>query len=753
MARWLVAIWGILFLGGGLQARPIGGVYPDGTPTEADTIIWMDEVAILSRSPKAGHLPLAISPLSVSIFNQQKSEMLRLSAPKDLSMQVPNLLMPDYGSKMTSSIYVRGLGARIDQPAMGLTVDNIPILNKDAYDLDVMQITRMEVLRGPQSTLYGRNTIGGIMHITTRSPFEYGNEARLSYSSGHTFDGRISSHFPALKNDREELGLGISLRYGMSDGLFTNTYTGASCDEEQSGGVALKLGYHNHKGWQIENTLTGSIVAQGGYPYSSLEEGDIAYNDPCSYDRITLMDGLRIRHEGSALHIESMTSYQLLDDCMLLDQDFRPESYFTLTQSRGEHALTEELIFSPGRPNQSWYRWMVGGFGFGKWCDMAAPVSFKAQGLEELIIQNVAQYTGLTPEFATIPFPLHSDFDIRTQGAALYHESYFTMGHWYLTVGLRLDQEWSTMDYRSYTLYGCRIGAHEIAPFALEGRLKHASTQLLPKFSVLYRFGNQRLSTFYAAVSKGFKAGGFNTQMFSDVLQAALMKEMGASFDRHYDIQKVVQYDPEISWNYELGGHLHLFQGDVKLDWTLFFIDCRNQQLTVFPPGRTTGRMMTNAGRTHSYGAELTTSIQPARHLLLDLAYGYTHATFREFQSGENDYRGKRVPYAPAHTLSTRLHYEIPLGIRGFEQLTPMIDLCGAGDIWWNEENTRHQPFYTLLGASLRFELIKEYLLIDLWGRNLLNTHYNIFYFKSIGREFVQQGRPRTFGATLTVKF
>lgn len=740
----------MILLLGGLNAHPRGGIDPSLRPIEADTTIWMDEVSIVGHSVKPGRLPLAISPVAASIFTQQQVEQLHLTAPKELSMLVPNLLMPEYGSRMTSSIYVRGMGSRIDQPAMGLTVDNIPILNKDAYDLDLMEISRVEVLRGPQSTLYGRNTIGGVMNITTRSPLdEEGTELRLNYGSGNDFDVRLSSHFRAYEGDKSRLGIGVAANYGRMDGLFTNTFTGQKCDWDRTGGAALKVGWEHRNGWLIENSLQLSTLEQGGYPYRSLEEGDIAYNDPSGYERTALWEGLRIRHDG-AIRIESMSSYQLLDDCMTLDQDFRPESYFTLMQQRREHALTQEFILSPRKSRFTRYSWTSGLFLFGKWSDMAAPVEFKEQGLQELIIDYVEQYTGLTPHFDHTPFPFESDFDIRTRGAALYHESYLKLGRWFLTLGLRLDGEWATMDYHSATPYGCQIGAKRIDPIEAEGRLDNSFVELLPKFSVLYRMGAHRLSTLYLSASKGYKAGGFNTQMFSDVLQASLMAQMGASFDRHYDIEKVVEYDPEKSWNFEMGGHLHLWQGVLKLDWALFFIDCTDQQLTVFPPGRTTGRMMTNAGRTHSYGAELSATLQPTDHLRLEGSYGYTHATFRDYTSGDKSYRGNFVPYAPSHTLSARAGYEIEVGTPWLECIIPSIDLRGAGGIWWNEENSLKQPLYALLGATLRFEH-KNYAL-DIWGRNLTNTRYDLFYFKSVGREFLQQGNPRTFGATLTIK-
>ena len=92
---------------------------------------------------------------------------------KGVSEIAPNFFMPDYGSRMTSSIYVRGIGARIDQSAVGLNIDNIPYLNKNGFDFDMLDVERIEVLRGPQSTLYGRNTIAGLINVYTLSPMSW----------------------------------------------------------------------------------------------------------------------------------------------------------------------------------------------------------------------------------------------------------------------------------------------------------------------------------------------------------------------------------------------------------------------------------------------------------------------------------------------------------------------------------------------------------------------------------------------------
>ena len=139
----------------------------------------------------------------------------------------------------------------------------------------------------------------------------------------------------------------------------------------------------------------------------------------------------------------------------------------------------------------------------------------------------------------------------------------------------------------------------------------------------------------------------------------------------------------------------------------------------------------------------------PWQHLDLALSYGYTHATFRRYDNGRQDFRGNRLPYAPEHTGSLRAAWTLPTGVAWLGDLVFGADVRAAGRIWWNEENSLVQPFYALLNASIRLE--HEHYSLELWGRNLTGTHYDTFYFVSIGNAFLQAGRPRTFGITLNI--
>ena len=116
------------------------------------------------------------------------------------------------------------------------------------------------------------------------------------------------------------------------------------------------------------------------------------------------------------------------------------------------------------------------------------------------------------------------------------------------------------------------------------------------------------LGDVYASVTKGYKSGGYNTQMFSDVLQQRIMGKLGLV--ERYSVDEIISYDPEKTWNYEIGAHLLMFDGRLVLDAALFWIECRNQQLTMFPEGSITGRVMANAGRSRSRGAEISAKLE-----------------------------------------------------------------------------------------------------------------------------------------------
>ena len=690
---------------------------------------------------------------AATVVGRQQIERQRLVTVRDVSNLVPNFFLPDYGSRMTSTIYVRGLGARIDQPAMGLNIDNVPVMCKENYDFDLPDIARVEMLRGPQSTLYGRNTMGGLMNIYTLSPLSWQGTRIIAQMASHMSVKLGASHYAKL-NDK--LGLSAGVYYTTTRGEFTNEHNGKRCDWERQGSARVKLEWKPSSTLSVSNTLSASLSRQGGYPYKWLETGRIAYNDTCFYRRTSIMDGLTLTKHFDSWSLSSITSYQYINDNMTLDQDFTPMPYFTLTQARREHALTQELVARS--TDDETYRWLVGAFGFYRRYRMDAPVTFKDTGIASLIEEHVNKMNPYYPvKWNERSFELGSEFTNPSWGVALYHQSSLDWKRFTFTAGLRLDYEHSTLRYHSETHTGYDVmetatgNIYRSTSIDIDdsGSLSKHFVQLLPKFSVTYHLPTTARASIYASASKGYKAGGFNTQMFSDVLQQRLMGLMGIG--AAYDVNQIVGYRPEKAWNYELGAHFETTDNRLRADIALFYIDCRDRQLTIFPDGTTTGRVMTNAGKTRSLGAEASLNVNITDDLGLNLSYGYCDARFIRYNDGKADYKDRLVPYCPQHTLFARAFYTY--NIKGDSPWARAIildaDLKGAGAIYWNEANSLNQPFYALLGASVT--LAGKHYSLQLWGSNLTGTRYSTFYFVSISHEFLQQGRGRMLGATLRI--
>lgn len=723
------------------------GENPD---VSADTTVVLEGVSVTAIKQQSN---LSDIGSQVTVLDQRNIEQQGIVTVRSVSDLVPNFFLPDYGSRMTSTIYLRGLGARIDQPAMGLNIDNVPVLCKENYDFDIADIARVEMLRGPQSTLYGRNTMGGLMNIYTLSPMTWQGTRIIAEMASHWSMKLGASHYALLT---DQLGLSAGIYYTGSRGEYKNEYNGKNCDWERQGSARMRVVWQPSSSLTLSNTLSASVSRQGGYPYEWVESGRIAYNDTCFYKRTSVMDGLTINKLWNKWSLSSITSYQYIDDNMTLDQDFTPLSYFTLTQARREHAVTQELV-ARSRDEEA-YKWLVGAFGFYRRYHMDAPVTFKDTGIKSLIEDHINQVNPYYPVvWKERSFELGSRFTNPTWGVALYHQSSIDWQRFTFTAGLRLDYEHASLQYHSETHTGYDImdattgGVYRSSNIDIDdgGSLSKHFVELLPKFSVTYHLPTTARMSIYASVSKGYKAGGFNTQMFSDVLQQRLMGQMGIG--AAYDINDIVGYKPEKAWNYELGAHFESSNQRVKGDVAAFYIDCRDRQMTIFPDGTTTGRIMTNAGKTRSLGAEASLNIIFTDYCGMNLSYGYCDARFVQYNDGKADYRDNIVPYCPQHTLYAQAFYTFNINSESqwVNSITLDANVKGTGSIYWDEANSLRQPFYALLGSSITLD--GKHYSLQLWGQNLTGTSYSTFYFVSIGHEFLQRGRSRMLGATLRI--
>lgn len=689
---------------------------------------------------------------TVTQITAKEIDRLNILTMKDASDVVPNFYIPNYGSRITSSIYVRGLGARIDQPVVGLNVDNVPILNKDNYDFDLFDIDKIEVFRGAQSILNGRNTMAGQVNISTVNPWRFqGVRTMLELANGHSLKVGAGGYM----KQGTSFASALTAYFTKSDGFFRNAYDGKKLDTERQGCLRWKAAFHPSSNSSVMNVASLSLSRQGGYPYRSISSGVIAHDDTCYYRRNAFTDGLTVGWTGKRVLVTSVTSFQYIDDDMTLDQDFLPLPYFTLTQKRHEYAVTEDLYAKGTRGSITW---LGGVFGFYKDMDMHAPVTFKEHGVANLIEKHPNDMNPNYPiRWDERAFVLGSDFDVVTKGMALYQQSSLKSGNWDFELGLRLDVERSALHYRSncntgYTTYhilpdgSSEVYSHNPVVIDQSGDLSRTFVQFIPKIAVGYDLGAP--GRLYGNIAKGYKSGGYNTQMFSDVLQQKIMGMMGLT--EKYDVDDIVSYQPEKSWNFEVGGNFSFLDSRLSLNSSLFFFLCTDQQLTTFPDGLTTGRIMTNAGRTRSLGVELSADYSPLAGLMLRGSYGYTNAKFLNYDNGKENLKGKYLPYAPQNTVFLSANYVFPCKIGGFE---PSLNISGrgVGNIYWDDANTVSQPFYATLAVSAAIDNGKVSL--RLWGENITSTRYDTFYFVSMGNAFVQQANPCTFGATFRYVF
>jgi outer membrane receptor protein involved in Fe transport len=703
-------------------------------------------------------------PLSANTFSMTQIENINSSSTKDLTSFVPNFHLPEYGSQMTSSIYVRGFGTRIDQPVVGMIVDNIPVLNKNAFDADLFDLQRAEFLRGPQGTLYGRNTMCGLINIYTLSPFSYqGTRLNLDYSTANTFKIKASTY----QNPSQKFAYSIAANMHHTNGYFYNQYNDDLCDPSNSITLRNRLMWRPKASLSIENTISANLLRQGGYAYGLIIDGNtqpINYNDECHYNRLTLQEGIVMKKKLKKMDLSSVTSYQFLNDEMLLDNDFLPQSIFTLNQAQKEHVITEEVILLSNTQNKIW-SWKSGLYGFYKYNCMSAPVTFKEDGINQLILSNANK--GIQSAFpedrldiAEKQFAVNSDFTIPTFGIAAYHQSEFNVGKWMFTTGLRIDYEKDRMSYTNETdihyIFTLLMKDYKSLSCTMDGETEQAYFEVLPKFSIQYNINDH--NHLYAYAAKGYKAGGFNTQIFSDILQNKLkndiMHDLGMRFDgmgnESYNTDEAISYKPEYNWTYEIGGHFSWLDKQFTTNMSLFYIDCRNQQLTVFPKGKNTGRMMTNAGKSKSLGSEISI-LYSHKNLLLNGTYGYTHASFTEFDDGNHSYNGNYIPYSPLNTASIQAQYTFYINKKIVDKLIVIADWKGTGKIYWDEANSVEQSFYSLFGSSIIVQ--KDKFQLKGWCKNIGGADYNTFYFVSMGNSFCQKGKPRQIGVSIKYEF
>ena len=428
-----------------MTAMVLLSIFAAISPLE-DTLTQQLPVITITAPKELVPLDKVASAVSaISFETLQKSSTFR---PNALSSIIPGLHIPDYGASLTSTIYLRGLGSRMENPVMGLYIDGIPVIDKNAYDFDWEGVSRATMLHGPQGTLYGRNAMGGVLSLSTFSPCDdYRPTLRIEYGTANTVRAGIS--FTAGSN-------ALSATFRHTDGYFNNAYKNEPCDPYSGLSLRWKRVSNCDGNLTMTNTLSANISQEGGFAYGMWKDGKqqpVSYNDEGSYKRLSVIEGFRLRHHGNLLVTDATASLQLLADDMHMDQDYTDRSIFTLQQKELSGAGTMEITIHRADEEAVWQP-QTGLFAFGRRNQLSAPVTFKREGIETLILNNanshiptdIGQLAISDPEM-----PVNSDFMIDTWNTALFHESVFDLDRWLITAGIRFDYEGGNMDYDCIT--------------------------------------------------------------------------------------------------------------------------------------------------------------------------------------------------------------------------------------------------------------------------------------------------------------
>lgn len=748
----------------------------DEAVSDTSRVVDLDEVIVISQ-PKEGFL-LRQQPISSSAFGNTEMQQLGIRGISQLSDYVPSFTMPEYGSRLTSSMYIRGIGSRVNNTAVGIYYDHIPLLSKSAFNTHFYMLDRVDVLRGPQGTLYGANTEGGIVRIYSKNPMSYqGTDINLGLATGLQRKAEIAHyHRPS-----DRLAFMVAGFYSGQKGFFENTNLSERNDKMDEAGAKV------HLVWQPTDKLTFDLTSdyqytiQNGFPYGYYDvDQDYTFAPSTTtmntYRRQMVNTGLNISYDFGSLLLTSTTSHQYLWDRMQMDQDYVAEDYFHLMQQQKMNALTQELVLR-SKTDGIWQH-TTGVFGCYQWLHTDAPVTFgpAMNAMLNGIMQRVLPQ-GHTLTFDNFHVP--GDFKTPQFNLGIYHETNLKLADRLMaTLGLRYEFVQVKNDFETTALadltYSMSIPARNInmtvpIPYksAYAASFKRNSNQLLPKFGLTWNFDDEGSNT-YAVVSKGYRAGGYNLQAFSDIFQTE-MSSFGANFPRDgqviHDEEAVdklkdqIGYDPETTWNYELGTHLNLFDNKLKADVALFYTQIRNQQLSVMSPDYGYGRVIVNAGKSYSCGLEVALRGNAFdNHLTWGANYSYTNAKFKEYDDYDDarnpiSYKDQYVPFIPQHKFSVNADYRIDLCNPTFKALTLGANVKGQGKTYWEADNEQSQKFYATLGAHAALDM--GIVVLDLWTRNLTNTHYNTFlvYSKTTRQNFAQRGMPIQVGCDLRIHF
>ncbi|HNP23738.1 MAG TPA: TonB-dependent receptor [Panacibacter sp.] len=666
-------------------------------------------------------------PVSVTSLSAKEVTDYRLWNAKDISGIAPNLYSGNPGDNRNVTS-LRGIATTSYDPAVATYIDGVNQFSLDTYIGNLFDVERIEVLRGPQGTLYGRTAMGGVINIITKQPtnategfaeLSFGNYGRQRYSAG------IKT--PIVKN---KLFFGAALMYDKLDGYYTNESYNNHYDKQHATTGNYYLKWIASDNWNVSLNVKHQLARNNG-PFPLVFGVEDAFASPYQVNQNAVSEmvdnvfnsALSVKYTGRAFNFTSQTAYQsnyryYTDP---LDGDFSPIDGITVINNYGKpwnnvKAWTQEFRFSSPASVSSPWQWTAGAYFFIN----DAP-------------NKQATHFGKDAGYLGVP---DTDFSqivtskANKNGAALFGQATYAINKKLeLTAGIRFDYEHSKLnvlgqyqkDPNPEPIFDTRPDTTGTASF----------NAFSPKLNLLYHASAN--SNLYASYSRGYRPGGL-TQLGSDPSQPPLYK-----------------FDPENSNSFEVGIKNTLFNNKLRLNIAAFFTNVVNAQVpTLVLPDAIT--ITKNAGKLQSKGAELELATTFGKGFELSYNFGYTDAKYTSLKlpsDGEEvNFNGNKQVFTPNITSSLALQYSHRIAQKQNLQFVVRGEWFYFGKQYFDLANQIAQSPYDLFNTRVGFS--SKHADLFFWMRNIGDVKY-IGYAYDFGG--VHLAEPQTLGVTLTAKF
>jgi iron complex outermembrane receptor protein len=653
-------------------------------------------------------------PVSVTAVSNDTIQGAGVHLVSDAALFAPNTYFTEWSARKLSNARFRGIGSSPNNPGITTYIDGVPQLNDNSSNIELLDVDQIEFVRGPQSALFGRNTLGGLVNVTSAKPSASRWTGALSAPFG-TYGawgvrGGISG---PVAND---MSLGVSFAQLDRKGFTVNDVTGNDIDYRAGFSTKAQWMWTPSRDWETRVIFTGERARDGDYALNDVTALRAnPFHAQRDFEGATERDiiGTTIlaRHAGSSLTVSSTTGFLHWRTADVTDLDYSPRPLLGRDNTEKDFQFTQEVrVASPdtkpiGLSSTVGLRWQAGVFVF-------------TQAYEQNAINSYAPFL-----FAPFPVSQHTPVsNLDDVGLGVFGQGTFTVhDRLDVTAGARLDYEDKTANIANF-----------FEPAILPGTLVDTGktfADVSPQGSLAYRLRPEK--TVYATVGRGYKAGGFNSA--SPAGREA--------------------YGEETTLLVEAGVKTLWAGNRVSANGAFFHIDWDDLQLNIPDPAVPGQFFISNVGGAVSKGVELELGARVAPGLDLFAATGYTHARFSAGSvSSGNNVGGNKIPNTPDYTTSAGVQYSHALGTT---MMHARGDVVLYGSFEYTDTNTMAQDAYSLVN----FRVAAEHRLLtgELLVRNAFNTRYIpvAFPYPNFAPSgFVgEMGAPRTLVATVGVRF